>query len=211
MGVLVEPGRDQVTLDGKPVKVPETHRYLAYHKPRGLLVSRKSQGGRRTIFDSLGDRARGLHAVGRLDLDSEGLLLLTDDGDLSEALLHPRSAVLRRYRVWTIPVPDPAAMRKLAAGGVVEGVPLAPLRVTLEGAERGHGILLIDLAEGKKREVRALASAASLHVERLLRIQFGAIRLGLLKPGAIRPLTESEIGALARDAFRGPASGATLR
>jgi 23S rRNA pseudouridine2605 synthase len=211
MGIPVEPDRDVVTLDGKPVRLPQAHRYLAYHKPRGLLVSRRSQGGLRTIFESLGERARGLHAVGRLDLDSEGLLLLTDDGDLSEALLHPRSAVLRRYRVWVTPVPDPAAMRRFASGGIVEGVQVAPLRVVLEGAERGHGILLIDLSEGKKREVRALAAGAGLDVDRLLRIQFGAIRLGPLPPGAIRPLSESEVVALSRDAFHGPASGATLR
>ena len=198
-------------LDGRAIELPAEHRYLAYHKPRGLLVSRRSQGGKRTIFESLGGRARGLHAVGRLDFESEGLLLLTDDGDLSEALLHPRSALLRRYRVWTRPVPEPEELRRLEAGTVVEGVRVAPRRVALEGADRGAGILTIDLQEGKKREVRVLARAAGLQIVRLLRVQFGPVALGPLRAGALRPLSGSEIAALRRAAFRDPKPGATLR
>jgi 23S rRNA pseudouridine2605 synthase len=211
LGCAVESGKDRVTLDGRVVGLPERHRYLAYHKPRGLLVSRRSQGGRRTIFEALGEAARGLHAVGRLDLESEGLLLLTDDGDWSEALLHPRTALLRRYRVWVAPVPDVAALRGLMAGGVVEGVHVAPTRVVLEGAERGRGVLLVDLVEGRKREVRALAAGAGLEVGRLVRVRFGPVRLGSLRPGALRPLSAAEIAALHREIFRARRSGARLR
>jgi 23S rRNA pseudouridine2605 synthase len=206
MGMDVDPGSDSVALDGRAVLLPGRFRYLAYHKPPGLLVSRRGQGGKRTIFDALGDRARGLHAAGRLDYESEGLLLLTDDGDLSEALLHPRTEALRRYRVWVHPVPDPDTMRRLESGTVVEGVPVAPRRVILEGAERGAGILLLDLMEGKKREVRRLAAAAGLDVVRLLRVQFGPIHLGPLRPGALRPLEPGEIDALRALAFRGPSA-----
>lgn len=206
MGVDVDPDRDAVTLDGRAVRLPLRSRYLAYHKPPGLLVSRRGQGGKRTIFESLGDRARGLHAVGRLDYESEGLLLLTDDGDLSEALLHPRTEALRRYRVWVRPVPDPDTLRRLESGAVVEGVPVAPRRVVIEGVERGAGILILDLAEGRKREVRQLAAASGLDVARLLRIQFGPIHLGPLRPGAIRPLEAREVAALREVAFRGPAT-----
>jgi len=211
IGIAVDPGRDLVTLDRKRIDLPAAHRYLAYNKPRGFLVSRRSQGGKRTIFDALGGRARGLHAVGRLDFESEGLLLLTDDGDLSEALLHPRTALLRRYRVWTRPVPDPPMLRLLEEGTTVEGIRVAPRRVLLEGAERGAGLLTIDLAEGKKREVRLLARAAGLSVERLLRVQFGPVALGTLRAGAVRPLTDAELDALRRVAFRDPKRGATLR
>src|SRR5262249_6282224 len=154
------------------------------------------------IFQALGKRASGLHAVGRLDLDSEGLLLLTDDGALSEALLHPRTAILRRYRVWVRPAPNPEAARQLAQGTTVEGVHVAPLRVRQESATRDLAVLLIDLAEGRKREVRALASAAKLHVTRLQRIQFGPIDLGALRPGSVRALEDHEVAALRRDAFR---------
>jgi pseudouridine synthase len=206
MGVDVDPDRDTVTLDGRTVRLPAHSRYLAYHKPPGLLVSRRGQGGKRTIFESLGDRVRGLHAVGRLDYESEGLLLLTDDGNLSEALLHPRTELLRRYRVWVRPVPDPDMLRALQSGTVVEGVSVAPRRVVLEGADRGAGILVLDLAEGKKREVRQLAASAGLDVMRLLRIQFGPIHLGPLRPGSLRPLDPREIAALEEVAFRGPAT-----
>ena len=206
MGVDVDPERDRVALDGHPVSLPARFRYLAYHKPSGLLVSRRGQGGKRTIFDALGERARGLHAAGRLDFESEGLLLLTDDGDLSEALLHPRTEALRRYRVWVRPVPDPDALRRLESGTVVEGVSVAPRRVTIEGVERGAGVLLVDLMEGRKREVRLLAAAAGLDVDRLLRVQFGPIHLGPLRPGAVRPLEPGEIAALRALAFRGPSA-----
>jgi pseudouridine synthase len=203
MGVDIDPARDRVALDGRALRLPERFRYLAYHKPPALLVTRRGQGGKRTIFEVLGDRARGLHAVGRLDYESEGLLLLTDDGDLSEALLHPRTETLRRYRVWVRPVPDADAVRRLRWGAVVEGVAVAPRRVVLEGAERGHGILRVDLAEGKKREVRRLAASSGLEVTRLLRVQFGPVHLGPLRPGALRPLAPGEVGALRSLAFRG--------
>src|SRR5262245_61789388 len=198
MGVQVEPGQDHVTLDGKSLKLPERHRYFAYNKPRGILVSRRSQGGKPTLYDALGDQAHGLHPVGRLDYDSEGLLILTDDGDLSEALLHPRTALLRRYRVWVTPVPDPGALRMIQAGAVIEGVHVAPLHVVHEGVDGGRGVIRIDLTEGKKREVRVLVSTARLSVERLLRIRFGPVRLGTEPAGTLRPLRGQEIAALRR-------------
>lgn len=195
-GEPVDVARDRVTLDGHLVQLPGASRYLAYHKPPETLVSRRSQGGKPTIYQRLGSRAQGLHAIGRLDYDSEGLLLLTDDGTLAEAILHPRSEVLRRYRVWVTPVPDPDRMRRLAAGTVVEGVAVAPETVLLEGVERGLGVLRIDLREGKKREIREFARSAGLNVRRLLRITFGPVHLGILRRGAIRALTSAELGAL---------------
>jgi len=200
MGPDVDPGRDRVTLDGNVLHWDEAFRYLAYHKPAGALVSRRSQGGRPTIFDLLGESARGLHAVGRLDLDSEGLLLLTDDGVLAEALLHPRSGIERVYRLWVVPVPGAQELRRMREGTTVEGVEVRPGRVVLEGVESGEGRLLIEISEGKKREVRLLARAAGLHVRRLQRVRFGPIRLETLAPGTTRPLTQAEIRALERAA-----------
>ncbi|HEY2923659.1 MAG TPA: pseudouridine synthase [Candidatus Eisenbacteria bacterium] len=200
MGPDIDPARDRVTLDGTALRWDEAFRYLAYHKPAGTLVSRRSQGGRPTIFGLLGETARGLHAVGRLDLDSEGLLLLTDDGVLAEALLHPRSGIERVYRLWVAPVPGVPALRRLREGTTIEGVEVVPGRVLLEGVESGEGRLLIEILEGKKREVRLLARAAGLHVRRLLRVRFGPIRLDTLPPGKTRPLTPTEIRALERAA-----------
>ena len=207
MGPDIDPAQDRVTLDGRALRWDETLRYLAYHKTRGSLVSRRSQGGHPTIFDLLGETARGLHAVGRLDLDSEGLLLLTNDGVLAEALLHPRSAVERVYRVSVTPVPGVAAMRRMREGAVVEGVEIVPRRVLLEGAEQGEGRLLVEIAEGRKREVRLLAREAGLHVARLLRIRFGPVRLENLPPGKSRPLTGAEVRALRSEARSVPRRG----
>jgi len=204
MGAPVVPGRDEVTLDGAPLRLPDAERYAAYHKPAGTLVSRRSQGGKPTIFERLGEEALGLMPVGRLDYESEGLLLLTTDGALAEALLHPRSALVRSYRVWVRPVPAADTVRLLREGAVVEGMPVRPLRVLLEGAERGRGILRLDLAEGKKREVRVLAKRAGLEVERLIRTRFGPILLGAQRRGTLRPLTGREIEALRRAARERP-------
>jgi 23S rRNA pseudouridine2605 synthase len=203
MGAPVTPGVDAVTLDGTPLELPEREHYAAYHKPPGVLVSRRSQGGKPTIFDLLGGEARGLMPVGRLDYESEGLLLLTTDGALAEALLHPRSGLVRSYRVWVRPIPAPDILRLLQQGAVVEGVPVRPLHVVLEGADHGRGIVRFDLAEGKKREVRVLAKRAGLDVERLLRTRFGPIRLGAQRRGTLRPLTAGEVEAL-RHAARAP-------
>ena len=207
MGPDVDPGRDRVTVDGKPLRWDETLRYLAYHKTAGSLVSRRSQGGHPTIFDLLGEAAHGLHAVGRLDLESEGLLLLTNDGVLAEALLHPRSGIERVYRLWVVPVPDVAALRRLREGTIVEEVEVVPDRVLLEGVEHGEGKLLIEILEGRKREVRLLARAAGLHVRRLQRIRFGPIRLETLPPGKTRPLTSAEVRALQGSARTRAGSG----
>jgi pseudouridine synthase len=200
MGELVDPARDRVTLDGVAVSLPKHHRYLAYFKPRGLLVTRRSQGGRPNIFDSLGTAAAGLQAVGRLDLDSEGLLLLTDDGSLAEALLHPSTGIIRRYEVRVRPVPDARAMRALRSGADVEGVRVRPRRVELQGSERGEGILSFEIGEGRKREIRVLAREVGLEVQRLLRVAFGPVRLGTLRPGATRPLKPAEVAALRESA-----------
>ena len=210
MGPDVDPARDRITLDGKPLRWDEELRYLAYHKPTGALVSRRSQGGNPTIFDLLGDAARGLHAVGRLDLESEGLLLLTNDGVLAEALLHPRTGIARVYRIWVVPVPDVAALRRLRDGATIDGIAVAPDRVLLEGLEHGQGKLLVQISEGKKREIRLLARAAGLHVTRLQRVQFGPIRLEGLPVGRTRPLTRAEVREL-QSAARPPRQQASGR
>lgn len=203
MGDPVDPGRDRVSLDGRLLSLPPEHRYLAYYKPPGLLVTRLSQGGRRTIYQALGPGLRGLHPVGRLDRESEGLLLLTDDGSLAEALLHPRTGIPRRYEVRVQPVPDAGAMRALRAGAEVEGAHVAPRSVTLLGSEGGEGIVGFELGEGRKREIRVLATSAGLRVTRLVRVAFGPIRLGTLARGAVRDLRPSEIEALRGAVARG--------
>lgn len=206
MGDPVDPERDRVTLDGQALSLPRAPRYFACYKPRGILVSRVSQGGRPTLYDALPAALQGLHPVGRLDRESEGLILLTDDGSLTEALLHPRSAVPRVYEVRVRPVPDAARMRALERGAEVESRWVRPRRVVLVGAEGGEGILQFELLEGRKREIRMLARAAGLTVARLTRVSFGPVRLGRLRAGQTRALRADEVRAL-----RAAAAGRTAR
>ncbi len=213
LGDRADPEKDSIKVDEKRVRPSSgPHTYILLNKPKGFVTTVSDPEGRDTVLHLIPGRLRrGVKPVGRLDVQTEGLLLLTDDGDLSEALLHPRTALLRRYRIWVRPVPDPKLLRRLLEGGVVEGVRVRPKRVVHEGAARGLGVLLIDLGEGKKREVRVLAKAVGLEVVRLVRVEFGPIRLGTLGVGRTRPLTRAETDALRRDAFSERGPGARLR
>lgn len=195
LGVLVLPGRDQIAVDGQPVGGIETPRYLAVHKPRGVVTTVRDPQGRPTILELLGGRTweARLFPVGRLDLDSEGLLLLTNDGTLAHRLLHPRYHVAKRYRVWTEPAPRAVDLEQLAAGVEIEpGLVTRCARVEALAA----GGFEIEIREGKKRQIRRMCEALGLRVTRLLRTSFGPIELGALAPGDCRALTGEEVLAL---------------
>jgi len=193
-GQTVRVGEDAVALDGERVRPPRRWVHLAFHKPRGLLVTAQDEYGR----PALGSVLRGLHdyvfPVGRLDRASEGLLLLTNHGELAYALLHPRFQIERIYRVTVNPRPRPGQLARME-----RGVPLGggahsePTQVRLKRAGLNSGVLTVSLREGKKREVRRICRAVGLQVLRLRRIQFAGIRLGDLPAGAIRALTPEEI------------------
>jgi pseudouridine synthase len=215
LGILVLPGRDQVLVDGEQVGGIEVPRYLVIHKPRGVVTTVRDPQGRPTILDLLGDRTGDarLFPVGRLDLDSEGLLLLTNDGTLAHRLLHPRYHVAKRYRVWTDPPPRAIDLDQLAAGVEIEpGVATRP--ALIERIDQGFEI---EIREGKKRQIRRMCEALGLRVTRLLRTRFGPLELGALAPGELRPLTAEEIVALDQAAGlphrrrpgSGPSDGAT--
>jgi pseudouridine synthase len=194
LGTLVLPERDQVEVDGQLVGTIETPRYVMLHKPRGFVTTVRDPQGRPTVIDLLGATLEArLFPVGRLDLDSEGLLLLTNDGTLAHRLLHPRYHVAKRYRVWTDPPTRSIDLEQLAAGVEIEpGVATHPAIVE-PGRE---GAFEIEIREGKKRQIRRMCEALGLTVTRLLRITFGPLALGDLPPGASRPLTPAEIQAL---------------
>ena len=202
-GTLVLPGRDRVEVDGTLV-APRTDRvYWMLHKPRGVVTTLKDPQGRRSVRDLLDrSRAAGVFPVGRLDLDSEGLLLLTNDGELAHRLLHPRYHVRKRYRVWTSPAPRPADLEQLAAGVAIEpGIgtrPAAVFPMTPASAADPEptASFEIEIAEGKKRQIRRMCEVLGLRVTRLVRTHFGPLTLGALAPGAIRTLTPDEVQAL---------------
>ncbi len=183
--VLVTP-QDRIVVDGKRVAAPEAARLWRYHKPPGLVTSHRDEQGRATVFDALpGDLPRVI-SVGRLDITSEGLLLLTNDGALARHLEHPSTGLARRYRARVHGNVDEAALQRLAKGVTVEGVRYAGAEVSIDRRGEGRNSWLsVTLREGKNREVRKLLGHVGLAVNRLIRTAYGPYQLGKLAAGKV--------------------------
>ena len=195
LGTRVDPVHDRVQVDGRAVNVKRKV-YLALNKPRGLVCSRNDEQGRPTIFDLLPKEWRHLHSVGRLDFNSEGLIFLTNDGDFSLHLTHPRYGVRKKY-VAMVDGPVDAAMLQLFLRGIVyEGEKFKAEKARLVAGGQAKSVVELELAEGKYREVRRLFESQGRTVKKLQRIQIGKIKLGELPPGKWRILTEGEIKSL---------------
>ena len=195
LGSKVDPDRDKVTLDGKLVRVQRKH-YVALHKPRGCVCSRKDELNRMTVYELLPKEWSGVQSVGRLDFASEGLLFLTNDGEFALRLTHPRYGVRKRYVVTIGGRVDKAMLEKFTQGIQNEGELLKAERAWLVREGKTQSVIELELAEGKNREVRRLVESQGLIVERLVRVQIGKIKLGELKPGRWRTLTPPEIKTL---------------
>jgi 23S rRNA pseudouridine2605 synthase len=196
-GRAVTAGVDRVKLDGALVRPPARWLYYAFHKPRGVLVTASDERGRESIDTYLRRLPAHVFAVGRLDRSSEGLLLLTNHGELAEILLHPRHQIERVYRVKVAPAPRPGQLERMERGLLIaEGEWSAPAQVRLKRGTHRAGLLTITLREGKKREVRRMCRAVGLRVLQLRRIAYAGIRLGELPVGAVRPLTLEELAQL---------------
>ena len=207
-GQNVDPSRDKITVDEKAIGAPPPVRWIVLNKPTGVLTTRADPGGRRTVFDIV-EASPGLTYVGRLDYMTEGVLLLTTDGDAAHKLTHPSSEVERTY-VATVRGEGANAARAARSGVELGDGLVMPRDVSARRIARGLWELTITIAEGKTREVRRLCEALGLKVERLVRTQFGPVKLGSLEPGSTRPLTQREkeiISALGRS--RGGATGKT--
>jgi 23S rRNA pseudouridine2605 synthase len=197
LGTRIDPERDRVAVDAQPI-VPQSRLWIALHKPAGYLTSRGDPHGRPTIYELLPPEHRGLFYVGRLDFDSEGLVLLTNDGDLAHRLQHPRFQVPRVYDVTVAGSLDESASAQLLNGVVLEDGPARVLELQVLQRSNRQTTARVTLAEGRKREVRRLFAAVGHEVLRLRRISYGAIELATLKSGSWRPLTMAEIAALER-------------
>ncbi|HHO58359.1 MAG TPA: rRNA pseudouridine synthase [Oceanithermus profundus] len=196
LGARVHPG-DEVRVGGRKAELPERRVVLALHKPKGYETPRTSRSGAPTVYELLPELP-GLHPVGRLDRDSEGLLLFTNDGALTQRLTHPRYGVKKVYRVWSRKGTPPSdLLRKLERGVTLK----SGVRVQALKARPKEGGAVITLTEGKKREVRYMMAAIGYPVERLVRVKMGPIRLGGQKPGTWRELSAAELKALDRAAF----------
>ncbi len=212
LGTRVVPGEQVVCVDGRPVHLRRS-RWVALYKPVGYLTTRKDERGRPTVYSLLGKRDEDLFHVGRLDRETEGLLILTNDGEPAHRLLHPRFQIPRRYLVVVAGVAGGCEARRLE-----EGIELDDGRARAEDVnvsqladERGEPLseIRLTLREGRKREVRRLMEALGLPLVRLVRLSFGPVELGGLRPGAWRELSPAEIEALRTAVGLGESDGDT--
>jgi len=176
---------NDVRVDGKPLPTPERPRLWRYHKPAGLVTSHRDEKGRPTVFDALPKELPRLISVGRLDLSSEGLLLLTNDGALSRRLELPSTGWLRRYKVRVHGVVEPERLATLGKGITIAGVSYGPIRAELERVQGSNAWVTFTLREGKNREVRRVLEHLGLQVTRLIRLAYGPFQLGNLARGAV--------------------------
>ena len=198
LGIKVDPIKQAVTLDGKPLARPESPQYWLLHKPKGVVTTVRDFHAERTVLDLLPVEADArLFPVGRLDKDSEGLVLLTNDGELANRIMHPRHHAPKHYRVWIIGRPTSQTLGRLQNGVELEdGTVTAPARVYVKAASPERSKLSVVLYEGKKRQIRRMCEAVGHPVLRLIRVGLGPLRLGKLEPGWSRRLTKPELRAL---------------
>ncbi len=213
LGTKADPERDHIKVRGKLIPRPAPRLYLALHKPAGYVTTMRDPEGRPTVADLVrGVKAR-VYPVGRLDWDAEGLLLMTNDGELAAALTHPRSEVPKTYEVKVKGIPDRTALSRLAAGPRLDDGPTRPAVVRYVGPAERNAWLEITIREGRYRQVRRMCEAVGHPVVRIRRIRFDGIALGDLPRGAYRPLTPDEVRRLKAAVARAPAarSAGTLR
>jgi pseudouridine synthase len=209
LGSRVRIGRDRVAVDGAEVRRAPLA-YLLLHKPRGVVSTLKDPQGRPTVLNLLPEELPRVYPVGRLDLNSTGLLLLTNDGELAQRLMHPRHAVPKTYRVKVAGLPDDRALERLRRGVVVEGGRAAARTVRVLGALPTKTWLEITVLEGRKHLVRRLCDAIGHPAEKLCRLRIGPLGLEGLPPGGFRALSRGEVGrlraAVGLAAWQGPAA-----
>ena len=208
LGTKADPAVDDIRVDGRRIKQPARLRYILLYKPRGYITSRSDPQQRPTVIDLLtkGGVREYVYPVGRLDYDSEGLLLLTSDGDLAARLTHPRHGVEREYEVVVRGVPEPRLLQRLSRGVVIDGRRTAPATVRLlrsfEASAGQQGLLSLVIREGRNRQVRKMCDAIGHPVVRLRRVRIGSITDERLKPGEFRELSPRELKSLTPEPAR---------
>ena len=183
-------GNEKIKVDGERVSAPEQTRLWLYHKPTGLVTTHSDTQGRPTVFDNLPPELPRVISVGRLDLNSEGLLLLTNNGELSRQLELPQNAWSRRYKVRVHGVLDKKKLSEIENGAVVDGIHYGTVKITIESEQGTNAWLSVTLNEGKNREIRKLMKFAGLEVARLMRLSYGPFQLGSLKKGEVKEVPQ---------------------
>ena len=194
LGESADPAADRIELDGKPIPSGSDYVYIMLHKPRGFVTTLSDEKGRPNVCQ-LVDCGTRVYPVGRLDMDSEGLLLLTNDGEFANHLMHPKGEVDKTYEVWVTKF-TPGGEKLLERPIVLDGYTIKPPRVKLLSEQGGSAHLYITIHEGRNRQVRRMCQAAGMYVTRLRRIAEGSLQLGDLKKGCWRHLTDAEVTLL---------------
>lgn len=205
IGDSMDPLKDDLSVDGETVKSDKhaAKLYLMLNKPRGYLTTAKDERGRKTVMELLEGIDERVYPVGRLDKDSEGLLLLTNDGDFANKITHPGSGVAKLYRATVRPRASERQIEKLASGVTLDdGSRTMPASVRVVAEDEARSVLEISIREGKNRQIRRMCDAVGLSVARLRRNAVGPLKLGMLKPGAWRELTPMEVRALKASAAK---------
>ena len=196
VGMSADPDKDIILVDGERIKIARTRRYIMLNKPRGYVTTMHDDRGRPTAAELVEDAGTRLYPVGRLDMDSEGLLLFTDDGEAANALMHPKHAVDKVYTVFVQGQDVRASVKKMAQMTELEGEPIAKPNVMLIELKGQGAELQVTIHEGKNRQIRRMCKACGMNVRRLIRIAEGTILLGSLPEGKWRSLTKEEISYL---------------
>ncbi|WP_101908821.1 pseudouridine synthase [Marasmitruncus massiliensis] len=198
LGNPVNPARDVIAIDGVNVVLQKKKKncYLMLHKPRGFVTTTSDELGRRCVTDLVKDAPCKVYPVGRLDRNSEGLLLLTNDGDFANLVMHPSSHISKTYRVTVRPDITDEQAAQMGAGIMLDGKMTLPATVLVLEKQEGRVVLQITISEGRNRQVRRMCEAVGLEVARLKRVSIGPLKLGMLPPGEWRELKPSELIAM---------------
>lgn len=196
LGDKANPQSDRITLDGKPVRSQFEPFYIMLHKPRGYITTMSDEMDRKCVAELIQDIPQRIYPIGRLDRESEGLLLMTNDGEFANDMMHPSRHVPKTYRVTVRPSITDEQIGKITEGIVIEGRRTAPAEVTVLVREPGRVVLQIILHEGRNREIRKMCEALGLETARLKRTAFGPLKLGMLPAGKWRELTPVEVARL---------------
>ena len=195
LGESADPDVDEILLDGKPLPSGSSNVYIMLHKPRGFVTTLSDEKGRRNAAQLVADCGVRVYPVGRLDMDSEGLLLFTNDGEFANAMMHPKHEVDKTYEAWVTGF-TAEGLEKLKMPIVLDGYTIKKPAVTLKKANGDQALVTVTIHEGRNRQVRRMCAAAGLHVTRLRRIAEGSLTLGDLPKGKWRYLTDAEIREL---------------
>lgn len=206
LGDKIDPKKDLVTVSGQRVRNESTHRYILLHKPRGFVTTMDDELGRKCVAALVADVGQRVYPIGRLDKNSEGLLLLTNDGAFANALMHPTHAIPKIYRVTVRPGIKDEQITALMTGVLIDGKTTAPADVRVVTKEPDRVVLEIVLREGRNRQIRKMCEALNLEVARLKRVAEGTLKLGMLPQGKWRDLTKDEVDKLYAAASKKPRS-----